>query len=340
MNTRRYSCIVGQTITYEEELWAKLQRVNDALSKIGGLAARVDEVLRTGQTEGYRNKAVFHSDGNALGFYGAKTHAAVAVDSCLLLRDDINEAIKRVPQNGEIVLRSGWNEAAGSLEEELDGLVFSISGFFQTNAGAALLLFQKAREYAAMAKSETLIDLYCGVGSLTLFVGRDAGYALGVEADPSAVEAARGNAKRNGLPHMEFVCADVAKWDVAQWDAEGWHAIGGAEYGTAKRNADCGDTAERGTSKTGATERDALARKPDCVIVDPPRKGLSPGAARKILELYPRRIVYVSCDPATLARDLRVLEGYAVKEVCAVDMFPRTANVECCCLLLQRESLE
>jgi 23S rRNA (uracil1939-C5)-methyltransferase len=153
-----------------------------------------------------------------------------------------------------------------------------------------LLLFQKAREYAAMTKDETLIDLYCGVGSLTLFAGRDAGYALGVESDPSAVNAARENAVRNGLPHVEFVCADVSQWI-------------------------------------------APTLKPDCIIADPPRKGLSPGAARKLLELHPRRSVYVSCDPATLARDLRVLQGYAVKDICAVDMFPRTANVECCCLL-------
>jgi 23S rRNA (uracil1939-C5)-methyltransferase len=141
-----------------------------------------------------------------------------------------------------------------------------------------------------MSKNESLVDLYCGVGALTLFVGRDAGFALGVEQNPAAVDAARENAKRNAVSHAEFICADAAAWE-------------------------------------------ADITYPDCIIVDPPRKGLSGGAIHKIIELSPARIVYVSCDPATLARDLRLLNGYIVKEVCVVDMFPRTANVECCCLL-------
>jgi len=74
---------------------------------------------------------------------------------------------------------------------------------------------------------------------------------------------------------------------------------------------------------------------PDCIIVDPPRSGLSPGAIRKILVLSPKRVVYVSCNPATLARDLKMLEGFDVHDICVVDMFPRTANVECCCLLVR-----
>jgi 23S rRNA (uracil1939-C5)-methyltransferase len=208
----------------------------------------------------------------------------------LLLKDDLNDALRILKPGSEATLRSGRNGLNPPLEEELDGLVFKISGFFQVNADAALLLYKKAREYAALSQNETMIDLYCGVGALTLFIGRDAGYAMGVEQNRASVKAARDNARRNNLAHINFICADAAEWECD-------------------------------ISKT------------DCVIVDPPRKGLSPGAARKIIELSPKRIVYISCDPATLARDIRVLEGYTVKDVCAVDMFPRTANVECCCLL-------
>ena len=279
-------------ITYEEELEIKLQRVNDAIGRIGGLSIRANEILRTGQTEGYRNKAVFHFDGTSLGFYKSQSHDIIPVDHCLLLKDNINEALKNLTPDNEIILRSGRNGLINPLEEELDGLVFQISGFFQINTGAALLLYQRAREYAAMSKRETLIDLYCGVGTLTLFVGRDAQYALGVEQNPSAVEAARNNAHRNHLSHVEFIHADVAKW------------------------------------KTDISD-------PDCIIIDPPRKGLSKGAMYKILELSPKRVVYISCDPATLARDLRMFGGYIVKDICAIDMFPRTANVECCCLLVK-----
>jgi len=300
-------------IAYEEELDAKLTRVNDALERIGGLPARADKILRTGQTDGYRNKAVFHFDGTSLGFYRSRSHEVIPISRCPLLKGDLNKALCDIINNNykknyalspvstdspqqpcDITLRSGRNGLDPPLEEELDGLVFQISGFFQVNTGAALLLYQKAREYAALSKNETLIDLYCGVGTLTLFVGRDAGYALGVELDPDAVNAARDNARRNNLSHIDFLNADAAKWE-------------------------------------------AYAPHPDCLIVDPPRKGLSQGAVRKILKLAPSRIVYISCDPATLARDLRLFGNYTVMDVCAVDMFPRTANVECCCLLARDE---
>ena len=280
-------------ITYGEELEAKLQRVNDAIKRIGGLSIQADEILSTGQVDGYRNKAVFHSDGKSLGFYQSRSHDVIRIDRCLLLKDDINDAIKTLSHalhKGETTLRSGLNGLAEPFEEELDGLDFTIEGFFQVNKDAALLLYQKVREYADLSKSEMLIDMYCGVGSMTLFAGRDAGHALGVEQNEEAVKAARENALRNSLSHIEFVSADAALWDAGN-------------------------------------------RKPDCVIVDPPRKGLSTGAVKKILDLAPKRIVYASCDPATLARDLKALHGYETTKICAVDMFPRTANVECCCML-------
>jgi len=277
-------------ITYEEELDAKLCRVNDALARIGGLSIRADEVLRTGQIVGYRNKAMLHSDGNTQGFYQSKSHNIIPVKHCLLLKDDINTAIKNLLPYGKTTLRSGRAGLCQPIEEELDGLIFTISGFFQVNTEAALLLYRKAREYAALTKSSTLIDIYCGIGSLTLFAGRDAGFALGIEVDRDAVKTARGNAKRNSIAHVEFLCADAAECDIG-------------------------------------------AYSPDCIIVDPPRRGLSSAVISKMLALSPKRIVYVSCDPATLARDLRKLVPYTVTDICVVDMFPKTANVECCCLL-------
>jgi len=211
----------------------------------------------------------------------------------LLLRDDLNNAIKTIKRNREVTLRSGRNGLDKPLEEEMDGLVFNVSGFFQVNIEAALLLFKKAREYAALSKDETMIDLYCGVGSLTLFIGRDAGHAVGIEQNPDAVNAARENARRNRMSNIDFINADANEWN-------------------------------------------ASIIKPDCITVDPPRRGLSPGVIQKILTLNPKRLVYVSCDPATLARDLQLFKGYNISDICVVDMFPRTANVECCCLLVRK----
>jgi len=309
-------------IAYEEELYAKLSCVNDALRRIGGLSVQVSEILRTGQINGYRNKVTLHSgetsSGRSLGFYKARSRDVVPIEHCHLLKDDLNAAIKSLSMHklmpeSEVTLRSGRNgvsrsfgkdssfsgngEGSPLLEEELDGLEFRIEGFFQVNSEAAVVLFQKAREYAALTKDGTLLDLYCGVGALTLFVGRDAGFALGIEQNADAVSIARENALRNGFSHIDFVSADAADW-----------------------------SAETSDLTTDAAE-------PDCVIVDPPRKGLSTGAVSKILDLSPKRVVYISCNPATLARDLKALHGYGVRDICAVDMFPRTANIECCCLL-------
>jgi len=286
-------------ITYEEELNAKLQCVNDALKRIGGLPVQIHAILHTGQIDGYRNKAVLHSNGSSFGFYQARSRNIIPVKKCLLLKDDLNDALLNLSVESEkshkdIILRSGRNGIEPPLEEELDGIIYTLEGFFQVNAGAALLLFQKAREYAALSNDDTLIDLYCGVGALTLFVGRDAGYALGIEYNPDAVKAARNNTQRNNLPNIEFIKADAADWIPT-------------------------------------------VSAPACIIVDPPRKGLSPGAIQNIQALSPKRLVYISCNPATLARDLKALTGYTISEICAVDMFPRTANIECCCLLEKQD---
>jgi len=288
-----------QHMSYEHELDIKLQRVNDALKRIGGLDVVADEILYTGKTVGYRNKAVFHSDGESWGFYAAGSHHVVPIDRCDLLKGELNYALRGLATDGtvgELTLRSGRNGIGPPLEEELDGLVFRVSGFFQVNTEAAVKLFQVAREYASMSKNETLIDLYCGVGSLALFVGRDAGRVVGVELNSASIKAARENAQRNGFSHMEFISADVSKWTAGNIE-------------------------------------------PDCIIVDPPRNGLTKSTIKKILALSPGRIVYISCDPATLARDIKALDEYLPVKACAVDMFPRTAHVESVVLLTRRESL-
>jgi len=293
-------------ISYEEELRAKLRRLNEALRRIGGVSVQADEILTTGQPESYRNKVVFHTtikDGRTvIGFYRAASHDICPIERCPLLRDELNETLRGMwadppPAGNEIKLRVGVNGLADPVEEILDGLVFRMSknSFFQVNSGAALLLYKRARAYADLSASETLLDLYCGVGSLTLFLGRDSGKAFGIESNPDAVADARKNAELNGLNNVDFVCADAADWKTI----------------------------------------DTL---PDCVVVDPPRRGLSQKVINKIMEASPSRLVYVSCDPATLARDVKLLNKYEPRQVCAVDMFPGTANVETVVLLSKLKS--
>ena len=140
------------------------------------------------------------------------------------------------------------------------------------------------------------MDLYSGIGTMTLVRARQAGRAIGAEVIPAAVEDAKANAARNGVTNAEFLCADAAQ--AAQ------------------------TLADRGL-------------RPDVICVDPPRKGLAPAVIDAIVQMAPQRLVYVSCDPATLARDVKRMEeqGYVLQRAEAVDLFPRTAHVETVCLL-------
>lgn len=179
--------------------------------------------------------------------------------------------------------------------EELLGLDFRITpfSFFQTNSLGAEVLYEKAREYVGEAKDKVVFDLYSGTGTIAQMIAPVADKVVGVEIVAEAVDAARENAARNGLDNCAFIAGDVLK------------------------------------------VIDEIEEKPDLIILDPPRDGIHPKALDKIIGFGVDRMVYISCKPTSLARDLAVLQerGYRVEKVCAVDMFPGTANVETVVLL-------
>lgn len=171
---------------------------------------------------------------------------------------------------------------------------FAISArsFFQVNPVQTEVLYGKALEYAALTGGETVVDAYCGIGTISLFLAQRAGQVYGVEIVEEAISDARKNAELNGMTNVHFE-AGPAEVVLPEWTRQGV--------------------------------------RPDVIVVDPPRKGCDPALLATILELRPRRVVYVSCSASTLARDLRVLVdgGYGVAEVTPVDMFPHTVHVEC-----------
>jgi len=361
-------------MTYEEELRLKQQRVTDALERVGDLDVKVVSVLGAPaeKVEQYRNKAIFAvGKGAVTGFFRRRSHQIVPVDSCLIQTESANraasalrewmasynisaydeesrkglirhlfvrtatssgdiavcvvataqslphldkliEAIRnRCPETvsvvlctnndaGNVVLRGDfstlWGE--GYLTDALLGLQFRLSpcSFFQVNPPQAERLYEQARTYANLTGNETVLDLYCGTGTITLIMARDAKLAVGAEIVESAVRDARENMITNNIENAEFILADVAE---------------------------------------AAKELHSRDLNPDVIIVDPPRKGLSSDVIDQIASISPKRIVYISCDPATLARDLKLLDvkGYQTKEVTPVDMFPRCAHVECVALL-------
>lgn len=361
-------------MAYAEELWAKRQKVQDALARIGGLNVQVEGILGAANPLHYRNKAQYPvgADG-AVGFYRQRSHQVIPVERCRICAPAADAAAgavsawmkrygvpaydertgkglvrhvyvrtnkageslccvvangKTVPREPELaaLIRAAVPEAAGVLlnvntsrgnvilgrkyrtlwgqdflMDELCGLTFKLSpqSFYQVNREQAEVLYGKAVEFAGLTGAETVLDLYCGVGTITLAMARHAGRVIGAEIVPEAIEDAKGNAVRNGVANVEFVCGDAA--EIA-----------------------------------AKLEKDGL--RPDVITVDPPRKGLAAEVVESIASMKPHRVVYVSCDPATLARDLKYFGelGYCAERAVALDLFPGTHHVESI-VLLQRK---
>ena len=360
-----------RALSYDAELRYKKQKVQDALRRIGGLDVAVKEILSTGQTAGYRNKAQYpvslSTDGKTnIGFYAKKSHRVIDCRDCKLqppafeailravarwaaefgvgiyneethtgllrhiylrkgfatgetmvclvtLRDELPHADTLIgslldadrsvcsvvlnvnPDKTNVVLGRQCRTLFGKdeIEDILCGLRFRISplSFYQVNPQGCELLYKQAADFAALTGSETVLDLYCGAGTIGLSMAHKAKQIIGVEVIDAAIANAKENAKRNGIGNAQFFCDDAA--------------------GAAKR-----------------LQQEGL--RPDVIVLDPPRKGCAPDVIDAVAAMAPDRVVYVSCDPATLARDCKRFTelGYHAQEAVAVDMFPRTVHVE------------
>jgi 23S rRNA (uracil1939-C5)-methyltransferase len=185
--------------------------------------------------------------------------------------------------------------------EQMESLKYQVGpvSFYQTNSEQAYTLYKVAREYAALTGVENVYDLYTGTGTIANFVAQDAKQVTGIEYVESAVDDAKLNSRINSIANTDFVAGDMAKVFNDEFVAK---------YG-----------------------------KPDVIITDPPRAGMHASVVEKILELAPTRIVYVSCNPATQARDLALMdEKYSIEAVQPVDMFPHTHHVENVVLLIRK----
>ena len=358
-----------QHMDYEEEIRLKAERVRQALNRIGGENLDEVPILAAPRCDGYRNKAqypVAYRKGRAYaGFFRAGTHSVVENDRCLILpveadavkdavmdyvnqfrvtvydetahkgllrhiyvrrgavsgqilvclvingrkiphEQDLLDRLKKIPGFTTLTLSVNTKPGntilgdetitlygPGCIEDTLCGLNFRLSprSFYQVNHHQAQRLYETAIEQAGITKNDTVLDLYCGVGTITLAMAGAAGKVIGVEVVSQAVEDARDNAKRNGIKNAEFFCGDAGQ---------------------------------------AALELEAKGIRADVVVVDPPRKGLNADTIEALHRMAPRRIVYVSCDPATLARDVALVKerGYVLKNAMAADLFPRCAHVE------------
>jgi len=352
-----------QGLAYPAQLAAKQQLVTEAMSRIGGLetgAVPIEPIIGADQHWRYRNKLEYSfgpgEDGPILGFHArGRWDLVVDVEDCHLAgeagnarRNEVREwarregltAYDRSARKGllrNLVVREGRRtgelqtrlitsaqklpeppvdlhtviEGSGSgtdgptgvlgrerLTEQLAGLRFEIShdAFFQTNTEMAERLYATVGAFAGLTGTERVFDLYCGIGSIGLSLAADAGEVWGVEVVAGAIQDAERNAELNGITNARFRVA---------------------------------------SARTGVRPLVEEAGRPDVVVLDPPRAGLSQKIVRRVLECGADRIVYVSCNPTTLAPNLaQMIEaGYRLERLQPVDMFPQTPHIECVALL-------
>ncbi len=206
----------------------------------------------------------------------------------------INKKLNDSIGDQECILYKG----SETIRETMEGLTFRIGpkSFYQTNSGQALKLYSVARDFAELTGKEVVYDLYTGTGTIAQFVSGKAAKVIGIEYVPEAIEDAKSNAASNGITNCEFFAGDMKDVLVPSFIEEHGH--------------------------------------PDVIILDPPRAGIHPDVAKVILDAAPDRIVYVSCNPASQARDLAILcQKYEITAVQPVDMFPHTQHVENVCAL-------
>lgn len=367
-----------QHLNYQAQLNHKKERVENALARIGNIEdISVNPVLEMEDPWRYRNKAQFHAaqiKGKLkLGYYRSGSRELISIEDCLLLPAHFTSLIKMLetelnkqgiaayspktktgvlkhvivkqsettgemmvilitrlslfPQgkslakkimtenpciksvvhninpNPKEILGKDFHQLAGSdrIKEKLGALEFLISppAFFQVNTKQATHLCEKVVEYANLSGKETAFDLYCGTGTLSLWLAKDAKKVYGMETNPGAIEDVKANASLNKIGNVEFIAGQVEK-----------------------------------------TLPELLAKniKPDLIVLDPPRQGVAISVLEEIAKVAPPSLIYVSCDPGTLARDLGILKdfGYKTLKIQPVDMFPQTGHVECCVLLYRK----
>ena len=359
---------------YDAELKLKRDAVKDVFERIGKINIEPEDIIGADEQTGYRNKAQYpvriQNGELKIGFYAQHSHRIIECLDCRLAPDEFktilevfenwikknkisvydeekkngllrhiyirkafatdeimvcavasdilphtdklkDELLKEVPSIKSLILNindKDTNVVLGHecktlwgkdyIEDILCNVKIRISplSFYQVNRNQAQKLYAKAAEYADVNKDMLLLDLYCGAGTIGLSMADKVKELIGVETVAEAIEDAKLNAKENNIENAHFICADA------------------------------GQAAQKFLTE---------GKKPDVIILDPPRKGCSDDTLEAAAKMMPERIVYVSCDPASLARDCDKFKalGYFVKEVTPVDMFPRTAHVESVALL-------
>ncbi|MBQ2872783.1 MAG: class I SAM-dependent RNA methyltransferase [Bacilli bacterium] len=314
-------------LNYSKQLEYKRDKVRNIFKKY--LKIKINpEIIGSDNRYEYRNKITFHCVDGVIGLFDIN-NKLIEISECLLVSDRVNKLYKKISlldlskvkkvtikecDNG-LILSIDGNMIVDNLEEDCisiyinnkcvykkeDGYIFigdikyrvDEKSFFQVNTTNISKLYNVVLKYGNFKDTDMVVDLYCGVGSISLYVAKYVKNVLGIEIIDKAIDDARENAKLNNINNVEFICGDVSK--------------------LVDDNIFC-----------------------DTLIVDPPRVGLDKHTNEVINNSGIDRVIYVSCDPMTLVRDLLMLDNYKVEDITLVDMFSNTHHIECV-ILLQRK---
>ena len=327
-----------QHLTYENQCTYKENKVKEIIQKYVGINIPIQPIIKSEYPFYYRNKTTFQVT-DKIGFYKEKSHELIEIKECKISDNKINQLLEGIQtiflKNIEaITIRASKNKQESmvilhvnrpidenkiieklknktnsilvkyknhyqtiygkeQIIEKLGEIEYGISpdSFFQINTKMAEKLYQKVLEYGDFKKKEKVLDLYCGTGSIGLYISKYVKKVIGIEKNPYAIKDAIKTKQKNRVENIEFICGDAL---------------------TSIKNINAIDT----------------------IIIDPPRAGLDKNSISNLIQIHAPNIIYVSCDPMTLARDLNILkEFYHIVEITPVDMFSNTYHVECVCKL-------
>lgn len=331
---------------YEEQLKFKQDKVNDIMKRYSGITdieSKIKPIVKSDKILQYRNKVTLQVK-EKIGFYKRKSYELVSIDKCLLITDKMNDLLTKIKEkidlesvlqivikdmgNNQLMLtfylrnKDNIDSIINKFQREVDSLNFYVnniyykainksniiakldnfqflvspSSFFQVNLGQTVKLYNKIYQYCQLQGTEQVIDLYCGTGTIGIYLSQHCSKVLGIEINEDSIKDATENKKINSISNIDFMVGDTK--DLIK----------------------------------------KIQIKPDIIVVDPPRSGLHDSVINDIMKLNPKKIIYVSCDPLTLARDLKKLDtNYEVVELTPIDMFPNTYHVENIVLMQLRD---
>ena len=324
-------------LSYNNQLEYKKDKVINIFKKYNKIDI-IPEIVPSPSNLHYRNKITLHVKDNTIGLYEEKTNNIININNCLLVSDNINNIINKLNNikdlnnidkieirelDNNITINIKGNTLTNELKEllskdninlyhnnklihgkelpiiTLDNYKFIVSpeSFFQVNTKQTLNLYKEILDISKPTKEDKILDLYCGTGTIGIYLSKYCKEVLGIEINKSSIENANKNKEINNINNIEFKLGDVSK-------------VLDINY------------------------------KADIIIVDPPRSGLDKNTINTILKIKPKKIIYVSCDPITLSRDINIFkDNYKLNKIKLYDMFPNTYHIETICLLERRKKM-